>query len=27
MEDEIFKKKFGITDERFKENSNELLNV
>lgn len=27
MEDEIFKKKFGITDERFKEISNELLNA
>lgn len=27
MEDEIFKKKLGITDERFKEISNELLNT
>ena len=27
MEDERFKKKLGITDERFKEISNELLNI
>ncbi|MBU3091751.1 radical SAM protein [Clostridium sp. CF011] len=27
MEDEIFKKKLGITDERFEEISNEILNV
>ena len=27
MEDEIFKKKLGITDERFEEISNALLNI